>query len=454
MVKKYNTRKKKQSGGIDDDQLKILKERLKSEENILSTLQSKMLETQNEAKEALNNTITPELGTFYNIFSSFLIIISYILFGIASAIFINTCIHFNKASIEDIVNNSTVNDKRKLIDQPIFGYLKSINYLSTDKFILYFDGINTPFSWVFFSIISVSLICIICQIIIWLIKEKEKFQILKNELSNTQFITKLIPYIYLIIISSIFNDNQKRFESRLTINMKINGIEYKGSEVYKPSLIDSNLLKELKKIIIYCINTDKEYDDKYIKGLLNGVNIVLYTDLMTKTTIILDIFTIYDACYNINKLPGYKGLANDEKKKIEEEYKFEKIKFINYIDEYFNILINDKSTDVNYYAKYYLLGLIKNNPNPSSTSNITRLIEYRKKLSTELIMIKDEIYRYYISVIVFYVLFLIIIMMFHFFFILNTISEVLFIYKIGYVGVITTFIIIMGIYIGMFKSKF
>lgn len=453
MVKKYNT-KKKQSGGNDEEDSLI--KRLKSEEKTLNNLHAQMLEAENVAKEALNNTKTPDLGTFYNIFSSFLIIISYILFGIASTIFINTCIHFNKASIEDIVNIVTLNDKRKLIDQPIFEYLKPINYLSTDKFLLYYDGINTPFSWVLFSIISVSLICIIFQIIIWFKNEsdKEKIQILKKELFDKQFITKLIPYIYLIIISSFFNDNQKKFEARLTINIHIKGVEYKGSEAYKPSFINNSLLKELKKIIIHCINTDKEYDDKYIRDILNGDNIRLFSELIIKTNIIQDIFTIYHACYNVNKIPGYKNMANDDKKKIEEDYKIEKIKFINYIDEYFNILINDKSTDINYYARYYLLGLINNKYTITSTSNIALLIEYRKKLTTELIIIKDEIYRYYISVIVFYVLFLIIIMFLHFSFILNTILEFLFIYKIGFFRIIISFIIIMGIYFSIFKSKF
>lgn len=451
MVNINNTSGKIQYGGEYTNLLDKLEKRLKKEKDILKTLQKDMTENNRLFKiEENNGTGIHKLGRFYNIFSYLLLIISYILFGIASTIFINSCIHLNKASIDDIVNNKI--DKSTLINQPIFEYLKPINYLSVDKFLLYFDDINTPFTWVIVSIIIVSVVCIFFQICMWFKNnnETEQFQLFKEEIYNKQFVTKLIPYIYLFIIFITFISNHKAFNLRLTTNIKIGGNEYKGSDAYKPLLINNNLLKELKNIIIYCINIDKEYDENYINSLLNKDNKTHYDVLKTKPNIILDIFTIYNACYNINKLPDKEKIE-----KIEEEYKVEKIKFINYIDEYFNILINDKSTDINYYARYYLLGLIKNNykmPIPENDTYLKNLIEYRKILNTELIKIKEEIYRYYITVIVFYVIFLIIIMCLHYVFIINTIIEILFINKVSFIGVFISLIIIMGIYIGMFKK--
>jgi hypothetical protein len=113
------------------------------------------------------------------------------------------------------------------------------------------------------------------------------------------------------------------------------------------------------------------------------------------------------------------------KKKADKKKIDEKIKFINYIDEYFNILNNDKSTDINYYARYYLLGLIKDNTIDNTNNTMEILINYKIQLNKELIAIKNDIFSYYVTVIVFYVLFFILIIIFNFEYIINTISELL-----------------------------
>ena len=131
---------RKQSGG--NDTLKILKEKLINEQSEIDKLYEVMSTKRLEADVAKANIKPLKSKTFYNIFSSILLISSYILFGVSSIIFINTCIHFNKASMEDIVNvvKDPAAEKPILINQPIFEYLKPINYLSIDNFLLYYNG--------------------------------------------------------------------------------------------------------------------------------------------------------------------------------------------------------------------------------------------------------------------------------------------------------------------------
>jgi hypothetical protein len=204
--------------------------------------------------------------------SSILLISSYILFGVSSIIFINTCIHFNKASMEDIVNvvKDPAAEKPILINQPIFEYLKPINYLSIDNFLLYYNNINTPFFWVFSIIIFFSLICVAGNIFYWWFQDGGKnYKIWKYELFGDfskiiSFIIVLIPYIYIFIISSTFNSEQNKIIARLN-NVNISGRQYKGFEEFKPQLIKKgNFLNELKKIIIHCINNEIKHKDIHL----------------------------------------------------------------------------------------------------------------------------------------------------------------------------------------------
>jgi hypothetical protein len=455
---------RKQSGG--NDTLKILKEKLINEQSEIDKLYEVMSTKRLEADVAKANkaNINPlKSKTFYNIFSSILLISSYILFGVSSIIFINTCIHFNKASMEDIVNvvKDPAAEKPILINQPIFEYLKPINYLSIDNFLLYYNNINTPFFWVFSIIIFFSLICVAGNIFYWRLQDGGKnYKIWKYELFGDfskiiSFIIVLIPYIYIFIISTTFNSEQNKIIARLN-NVNISGRQYKGFEEFKPQLIKKdNFLNELKKIIIHCINNEIKHKDinEYIKGLLKSSsdNQELFTNLINKTTIVEDIIAIYHNDYKIEIKSNYKD--EDEKKKDEKKNSAEKSKFINYIDEYFNILKDDKSTDINYYARYYLLGLIKENNVNTNNNSMKNLINYKIQLSKELIAIKNDIFKYYVTVIVFYVLFFIVIIIFYFEYIINTIFELLFIYKIYFYKVFLSVIILITIHLAIFRPK-
>ena len=183
----------------------------------------------------------------------------------------------------------------------------------------------------------------------------------------------------------------------------------------------------------------------------SSTNLTLFTNLTNKTTIVRDIIAIYHNDYNIKIESSYKD--EDEKKSHEKKKIDEKIKFINYIDEYFNILNNDKSTDINYYARYYLLGLIKDNTIDNTNNTMEILINYKIQLNKELIAIKNDIFSYYVTVIVFYVLFFILIIIFNFEYIINTIYELLFMYKIYTIKVILSIIILITIHVIIFRPK-
>ena len=83
----------------------------------------------------------------------------------------------------------------------------------------------------------------------------------------------------------------------------------------------------------------------------------------------------------------------------EKDYKGnDKIKYIKYINDYFDLLINNKRGN---YTKYYILGLAKNIP--EKINNVCDL--FKNSLDD----IKNKIYAYFIVIITFYCLFLIVI---------------------------------------------
>jgi hypothetical protein len=479
MVQRIETYKKiKQYGGVDS--LEDLKKNLKIYQSKSDELLTKYTQLQRESNDAYTLVNKSGLGRFYNIFSSLLLITSYILFGIGTTIFINTCINFNKANFEDSVSNFKEDllrenvDKQKLINQPLFEYLKPINFMFIDKFLLNIDGSTTPFTWVFFCVIVISVICIVCNIIYWRMYDENKFNYWLKELFSDlskifSFLIKLIPYIYLLIISTFFNSNQKKidflFNNDSLIGKEYNNtiLEFENNNKYK----DKKLLIELKNIIIYCIHINKPYDQEYIlsqlrinlkieKSKLNLDLILKKVDASntSKINIIQAILDIYNSDYNINNNTYYKAMAdnNENKKILEINYKKEKIKYINYIDDYFNIVINNTSTNTNYYEKYYLLGLIIDNNIASDNYNIDRLRLLKKKLNTELIAIKKNLKDYYLTVIIFYVLFLVIAIVINSKVIFDTISDLLFMYKINFIGVFTSLIILILIYFGIFNT--
>jgi hypothetical protein len=408
------------------------------------------------AKLAIIKAKTTKYGKVFNIFSSILLIISYLLFGIATILFINTCINFNKISTDD-PENIMMKDKdkditkkifSKLINKPIFEYLKPINILFIDDFFLNNNG---KVFLVFICIFGFSLIMVIGIIIYWLRNEDKMFNYMKNDIVyKYTFIIKVLPYIFIFIIFTYYNNNTNK---NIKLILEDNSII---DQLYKKNIIEFNIknsqfLKKLKNIIIRYIYNDIEYNiDNISKELLNklgGVMIIDDTQIPTP----IDINFITKNLTNNNEIGKISIIqAIFEIYKLDYKDDNEKTKFISYIDDYFNILINNKNIDTNYYTKYYLFGLIKDRVN--SPLNIKLLI-IKDNLNSELTKISIIIRNYYISIIVLYVILLLIIFSINFNFIIKYILEFLFMYKISFLRVTFSLIIIILIYIIIFVKK-
>ena len=90
----------------------------------------------------------------YILCSHILLFISYILFGFATTLLINTGDNYNKANIDE----NAVNSGDPLIKQPIFEYLKRDNFMAIEEFLL---GWNKPVFIIFSIVIGVCVLAIL-----------------------------------------------------------------------------------------------------------------------------------------------------------------------------------------------------------------------------------------------------------------------------------------------------
>jgi hypothetical protein len=309
-----------------------------------------------------------------NFFCYILLYISYILFGIATILFFNACFNLNKTSIDDSVVI--------FLDQPIYEYLKEDNFMYIDEYLL---NIKLPIFITIVSIFSISLFAIFC---IWLwrwLKYDTVSIIIPDEIDAKTFYIAILSYIFMIIIIITYNninDNFANFDK-----------EYNKYITKEIIVEDSSYLKELKKIIIFMLENDKDYiSDEDIRSKIelgrnidsDVVKIAKKIKLNTgdnKKSILKLILDIYAKDYK-----------ND---------KSDKIKYIKYINYYFDLLINNRKDN---YTKYYILGLAKN-----AHKNLDDLNELNNTFRNILFEIKSKIYVYFILIILLYCLFFFII---------------------------------------------
>ena len=335
--------------------------------------------------------------------------------------------------------------------QPVFDYLKPNNFMFLDKFLL---EPQSPVFITFIIIIGVSLACLGLLIGYWSYvsdpNRDERYDYWKesiipkfpnireliqgniNEIKDTkdtknaketknikkfEALLKYLPYLYILIILSsyngITNDNRINLENlkKDTFDSDFKDFDTNTYKTFtkKENQSGSIFLKELKNIIIRYIYNDILYNRAdIIRELENklgepnaNVSTVINSNIITKT-----IFDIYGKYY---KYPV------DPKKDIKEEndkFKYHKLTYINYINNYFNLLINDAEqsnakTKTNYYARFYLIGLIKKEIlNDKDATDIAHLSKLKDALDIKLEGVKNRIRGYYIAVITFYVLFI------------------------------------------------
>lgn len=305
----------------------------------------------------------------YNLFCYLLLYISFILSGIATIIFFNACLNLNKVS---------TGREGTLIDKPIFEYLKKDDIMYIDEYLL-----NTK-SPIFITIVSIFIISLFSILCIWrwwnYYNEDAPFP---YEIDKKTFIIATLSYLFTFIIIITYNEFRRAY-----INDTFVGCdkEYKKDIVDDILAKDPSYLKELKKIIIYMLENDEKYtndadikskleknNDKDVSNIAKELKLENNGNQISILKLILDIYE-----------KDYKGR--------------EKIEYIKYINDYFDLLINNKRGN---YTKYYILGLAKNIPD--KINNVCNL--FKNGLDD----IKNKIYAYFIVIIVFFCLCFIII---------------------------------------------
>lgn len=306
---------------------------------------------------------------------SLLFIISYILFAIATIIFINACINLHKTTMDNPYINS--NGNKKLIDAPIFEYLKENNFLVVDKFLLNADSSLKPTSIIFWVILAIFITVIILLFIYWYFLNKTNdYKTYRDDTKNEDyhFLIAFLPYVFIFVIVFLFNRTQ--INNKDILDGIINNDPFKKN---KDGIIKYNKdnLQEIKIIIQKNIDNNTTNVD-----IISTFGKYITTDSTKSIGIdIPKIFEIYKSNYT-NK--------NNDKHYTR--------KYINYIDEYFYLLKYNSDNEIinDYYEQFYLIGLKEFNK-PEDFDNPENINIYNK-----LDNIKNKIKNYFIFVIALY----------------------------------------------------
>ena len=378
----------------------------------------------------------------YKLFSSIILLTSYLLFCFATVLFINACININflNKEVKDKDENSPI------AMQPVFDYLKPNNFMFLDKFLL---EPQSPVFITFIIIIGVSSACLGSLIVYWACvsnpNSDKRYEYWKESnipkfpnihelihgninVKDTKNIKKLeallkyLPYLYILIILSTYNgitnDNRINLENfkKDTFDSSFKDFDKEKTNktfTKKENQSGSIFLKELKNIIIRYIYNDISYNGidiiRELENKLGETNANVSAVINSNSNIITKtIFDIYGKYYT------YPVDPNKDIKEENDKVKYHKLTYINHINNYFNLLINDAEqsnanakTKTNYYARFYLIGLIKNVIlNDKYAADITHLTNLKAELNNKLEGVKNRIRGYYIAVITFYVLFI------------------------------------------------
>jgi hypothetical protein len=255
--------------------------------------------------------------------------------------------------------------------------LKEDDILYIDEYLL---NVKSPIFITIISIFSISILSIGCIRLWWhYYKQDEDFQ---YNINDKTFIVAALSYLFTFIIIITYNEFR-----RIYVNETFLGCD----KEYKNDITDdilalekedsSSYLKELKKIIINMLENDKTYkNDADIKSKLEKSNDIDVSSIAkglkleegeNQISILKLILEIYEKDYKDK----------------------EKIKYIKYINDYFDLLIDNKRSN---YTKYYILGLAKNIPD--KINNVCNI--FKNSLDD----IKNKIYAYFVVIILFFCL--------------------------------------------------
>ena len=280
--------------------------------------------------------------TAYNISSYILLFISYIFFGFATILLINAGVNYNKANIDETAVDSGV----PLIEQPIFEYLKRDrdNFMAIEEYLLVW---YKPFAIIFYCIIA------LCGIGIVSSNPRE----IQGNLTKPTFLIALAIYGVMLGILIGYNVISSFKDNMPTDNLAVlleDDIELNKDE-RKP------FYNELKTIIIDSLNKKKDYTDakKYMEDKIALSKIDKITDF-NKKNLEKNLVSGYILYYY------YKAT--------------DKNKYINYINNYFDLLSNDDKPKDNNYIRYYIYGVLEKQDDISKNALKKPLLNFKKNI--------------------------------------------------------------------------
>jgi hypothetical protein len=385
--------------------------------------------------------------TTYRYLFSILLIISCLLWAFATIIFVNARINLYKTTND----NSKEYDYKKLIDANMFEYLKISNFMVVDKFFLNANSKLKPPSILFWTLIGIMLgtIIFICLHMYILYDDPELKQFHSDLKNNWPYIIiATFPYLFILIIVIWFNTIQVKSMDNLD-SIDNDNKEYNNFITIRKMYTKNNLQtikKEIQKKIydddVYMTNTAidgyfKNYEfvppqaplaslptapspppatGTTIAALSASVSTSSTTSPTSPTSpspqdnygIPIDIEAIF-IIYKQNSLV----LIKDDNLYNKKQYQR---RFINYIDEYFDLLEYNGNNKTNYsqfdyYTKFYLLGLIEFNKDNIPETGETPTDKYkvyvavRRELKKKLIdNIRSEISSYFQAIFWLYVI--------------------------------------------------
>jgi hypothetical protein len=296
---------------------------------------------------------------------------AYVVFILATLLFVNACIHFHKTQTPQ-----PQPDNKKLKDLPIFDALKTNNFMFLDTFIMNKD------SKLFIAITSIIGgaigLLILHAIVLYNAEEKEKADFKKYY--DTELSTHPITYIIVAIIYFVF---YVIFTSAYYTQIANNSCV--PDDIFNTYRKDNKDIIQYKKEALQAIK--KTIQQKLYGGSgFDATNYDTYKYIEAKGKVAIDIdiasiFLIYEN--NRNKI---KNAA--EVQQYTREY-------INYIDEYFELL----GRNADNYQKFYLVGLIE-----GSEANEARIYTLHREFEKRLNTMKSMIATYFILIITFYTL--------------------------------------------------
>ena len=343
------------------------------------------LEAGKYAKEIIKKMF--RLDTF-KLLVMLLLFMAYLIFVLMTLMFVNACINFHKTQTSP---TETSSNNKKLKDLPIFDYLKTNNFMFLDTFIMNKD------SKLFIAITSIiggAIGLLLFHTAVLLNaeqKDKDNFKKYISELLKqkiTYIIAAIIYFVFYVVFISAYY-------TQIATNSCVPDANFNTYRTNNKDIISykKEALQAIKKTI-----QQKLYGSGSSGGFkATDYEMYKYIDAKGKVAVDIDIASIF-LIYRNNLQNRIKKAEEDlvDAEQVKRQYTRE---YINYIDEYFELL---GRKDVDNYQKFYFVGLIEHDDaNETNDANIYILYRgFKNNLNT----MKSKIATYFILIITFYTL--------------------------------------------------